>query len=152
MLNSQIIEQIKNAITIELEKNGFCPVEINNFYQGNTLFLRIIVDRGDGGITLDECAHLNNDIGRILDEKNLIQGKYILEVSSPGLDRPLKTKNDFSRCINRRVKFFLSEAINGKIEIDGIIKEPRGEGVSIDTENGIILIPFSKINKAKQII
>lgn len=152
MLNSQIIEQIKNGISLDLEKNGFCLVEISNFYQGNTLFLRIIVDRHDGGITLDECAHLNNDIGRILDEKNLIQGKYILEVSSPGLNRPLKTKNDFFRCINRRVKFFLSEAINGKIEIEGVIKESQEEGVSIETDKDIVLIPFSKINKAKQII
>jgi ribosome maturation factor RimP len=147
----EIIE-LENFFKEYLRSERLDLVEFIYRYEGRNLILRLLIDKPEGGIILDECAELNNKIGRILDEKNLIQDNYILEVSSPGLDRPLKTRNDFSRCINRQVKFFLSETINGKIEIDGIIKEVQEEAVSVDSQNGIILIAFSKINKAKQII
>ncbi len=152
MSREEIIIELENFFKDYLRTQGLDLVEFIYRYEGRNLVLRLLVDKPEGGIILDECAELNNQISRILDEKNLIQDRYILEVFSPGLDRPLKTKNDFSRCINRRVKFFLSEAINGKIEIDGVIKESQGEGVSIETGGGVVLIPFSKINKAKQII
>ncbi len=151
MRREEIIE-LENFFKEYLRSERLDLVEFIYRYEGRNLILRLLIDKPEGGIILDECAELNNKIGRILDEKNLIQDNYILEVSSPGLDRPLKTRNDFSRCINRQVKFFLSETINGKIEIDGIIKEVQEEAVSVDSQNGIILIAFSKINKAKQII
>jgi len=148
----EIITELENFLNDYLRTQGLDLVEFIYRYEGRSLILRLLVDKPEGGITIDECAELNKKISGILDEKNLIQDRYILEIFSPGLDRPLKTKNDFSRCINKRVKFFLSEAINGRIEIDGIIKESQGEGVSVETENGLILIPFSRINRAKQII
>lgn len=76
-------------------------VDIIYRYEGRGLVLRVLVDKPEGGITLDECAGLNNEISRILDEKDMLQQRYILEVSSPGLDRPLNSKNDFLRCINK---------------------------------------------------
>ncbi len=78
--------------------------------------------------------------------------KYILEVSSPGLDRPLKTKSDFLRCINRKAKFFLLESIKGKIELDGIITKVEDDSVYIDIDGDIIEIPLVKVNKAKQLL
>lgn len=152
MLNSEIIDKIKLLITSVLEKSQFCLVEINQFYQGNTLFLRILVDRPQGGITLEECAQLNNQISNILDEKDILQTRYALEVSSPGLDRWLKTKSDFSRCINKRVRFFLNEAISGKIEWQGLISKVEDDVVYVDTDDKIIEIPLLKIIKAKQAI
>lgn len=152
MSREERIIELENFFKDYLRTQGLDFVELIYRYEGRNLVLRLLVDKPEGGIILDECAELNNQISRILDEKNLIQDRYILEVFSPGLDRPLKTKNDFSRCINRRVKFFLSEAINGKIEIDGVIKEPQEQGVSIETGGGEVQIPFSKINKAKQIL
>jgi len=148
----EIITELENFLNDYLRTQGLDLVEFIYRYEGRNLILRLLVDKPEGGITIDECAELNKKISGILDEKNLIQDRYTLEISSPGLDRPLKTKNDFSRCINKRVKFFLSEAINGRIEIGGIIKESQCEGVSIETGNGLILIPFSRINRAKQII
>jgi ribosome maturation factor RimP len=101
---------------------------------------------------MDECARLNREIGSLLDEKEIIQSRYVLEVSSPGLDRPLKTKEDFTRFINREVRFFLNDYINQKLEWDGLIDRVGQESLFIKVKSDIIEIPFLKINKAKLII
>jgi ribosome maturation factor RimP len=87
----------------------------------------------------------------MLDENEFIDNRYILEVSSPGLDRPLVTKNDFLRCLKKRVRFFLTEPINGKPEWEGAILKADDEAVYVDIGEELV-IPLSKINKAKQII
>jgi ribosome maturation factor RimP len=152
MQDPQLIDQIKEAIAPEFQRKGICLVEINKSYQGRILFLRFIVDKTGSAVTLGECASLNRQIGMILDERNLIEDRYILEVCSPGLDRPLKTKDDFTRCQGRRVKFFLIQPINGKIEIDGLITEVSEDGVKADTAQAVLTIPFSQIQQAKQLI
>jgi ribosome maturation factor RimP len=111
-----------------------------------------LADRPQGGINLEECARLNNEICRIFDEKDILQARYILEVSSPGLDRPLKIKSDFERCINRKARFFLSEPINSKMELKGIITKVEDDAVYIDIEGETAEIPLIKLTKAKQII
>ena len=121
-------------------------------YEGRNLFLRILVDRPSGGITIDECASLNRDISGLLEEKNILDRRYILEVSSPGLDRPLKTKNDFLRCINRKVRFFLAEPKDGKLEMEGVIHSVNDELVCIEREGLIIPLALDIINKAVQVI
>jgi len=125
-------------------------VELIYRYEGRDLFLRVLVDKFEGGITLDECARLNRELGNILDEKNILENRFILEVSSPGLDRNLKTENDFKRSINKRVRFFLNDYINGKLEWEGIVNKVEGPVVFVDTGNGLIELPLVKINKAKR--
>jgi len=127
-------------------------VEVIHRYEGRDLVLRVLVDKPEGGISIGECAGLNRQISGLLDEKNILQEKYILEVSSPGLDRELKTEKDFSRCLDKKVKFFLSELINGKLEWDGIITGAGAGIIYINTPAGAIRLPLAKINKAKRII
>jgi ribosome maturation factor RimP len=147
-----IISELRSFIQGFLETKNIDLVDLIYRHEGRDLVLRILVDRPDGGITLDDCTCLNADIGRILDEKNIIQERYILEVASPGLDRPLKTKSDFCRCITRITRFFLSEAINGKIELTGIIERVGDASVYVVVMGEKVEIPFLKIRKAKQII
>ncbi|MDO8661970.1 MAG: ribosome maturation factor RimP [Candidatus Omnitrophota bacterium] len=127
-------------------------IEVIHRYEGRDLFLRILVDKPEGGISLGECALLNRELGDILDEKNILEQRYILEVSSPGLDRPLKTEADFIRFLNKKAKFFLSEVINGKLEWDGVINKVNEGKVYVNTGEVILEIPLGKINKAKLII
>ncbi len=89
-----IIAELNSIIADYLKIQGLDLVEIICRYEGRDLVLRIFVDRPQGGITLAECAQLNKYVSNILDEKDILQSRYILEVSSPGLERPLKTKND----------------------------------------------------------
>jgi ribosome maturation factor RimP len=147
-----LIDELSAIIGDFLKQQNLDLVELIYRYEGRDLVLRILVDKPEGGITLDECAYLNNEISAILDEKDLLQQRYILEVSSPGLDRPLKSKNDFLRCINKRVKVFLNEPIKAKLELEGIITEVKDHSVYIDISAETIEVPLSKITKAKQVI
>lgn len=147
-----VINELSNIISDYLKSQGFDLVDFIYRYEGRDLFLRILVDKSQGGISLHECGQLNNEISQVLDERDILQERYILEVSSPGLDRPLKQKSDFLRCINRKVKIFLNESINGKMEIEGVITKVEDDIVYIEVKREVIAIPLSKINKTKQII
>lgn len=146
------MDELNRIITDYLKNQGLDLVDLLCRYEGRDLFLRILVDRLEGGISLDECASLNNEISRILDEQDILKEGYILEVSSPGLDRPLKNKNDFLRCLNRKAIFFLLEPVKGKIELEGTISKVTDDSVYVNIGADIVEIPLIKINKAKQTV
>jgi len=145
-------EEIKKVIMPVLEGQGLDLVELH-FIQGRIgSIVRLMTDRPCGGITVGDCAYMNRKIGEALEASGLIKDNYNLEVFSPGLDRPLKVKSDFSRCINKQVKFFLREAIHGKIEIQGGIEKVGEETVSVKVGDDILDLPLSNISMAKQVI
>jgi ribosome maturation factor RimP len=147
-----VIGGLKNIIGDYLQARNMDLVDFIYRYEGKDLVLRILADNPEGGISLGECACLNRDISRLLDEQDIIQERYTLEVSSPGLDRPLKTKSDFLRCSNKKVKFFFSEPVNGKFELEGIINKAGDDTVFIDIANQTVEAPLAKIRKAKQVL
>jgi len=149
---SEISEELKKIIQPALEEDGFELVELIFAQSRFGSALALLVDRIGGGINLGDCTILNRKIGELLDVSGLIQEGYSLEVSSPGIDRPLKTKNDFLRCAGKSAKFFLREAINGKIELNAKVCQADDKVVRVETRQGIWEIPLSNINKAKQII
>jgi ribosome maturation factor RimP len=152
MVSDIIIGELNSLLKDYLISLNFILVDIICRYEGNGLVLRVLVDKSNSGINLDECAMLNREIGVLLDEKDIIKEKYILEVASPGLDRPLRTRDDFLRLLNKPAKFFLNEVINGKLEWDGSIDRVDQNSVFIMAKEGIIELPIIKINKAKLII
>ena len=151
MDHNPIEAAVESLIKEFLSAQALDFVELSFRREGRNLVLRLLVDRPEGGITMGECTEVNRRLGEILEEKNLISDRYILEVNSPGLDRPLKTRKDFSRCVNRQVKFFLAEPINGKIETEGLIQEVFDDGVDVLSSAGITRIPYAAIHKAKQL-
>ncbi len=151
MENKELILELENLIRDFLGAQSLDLVEFSCHHAGPNMVLRLLVDRPEGGITVGECSKANRRIGEFLEEKDIIRENYILEVNSPGLDRPLKSKRDFSRCLGHKVKFFLIEPINGKIEMDGAVSQVSEEGVMIEAAGSDCFIAFSKIRKAKQI-
>lgn len=145
------VAQLKSLVSEYLTIQNLELVDFIYRYEGRDLVLRILVDKPDGGITLDECVYLNTELSRILDERDIIKEKFILEVSSPGLDRPLKTKSDFLRCKNKNVRFIFSEKINGKGEFVATINTATEDSVSVSLAGEETIIPFSKLIKATQI-
>ena len=152
MDNQELIEQLGYIIEDYLKARGLELIDLILRCEGRDLFLRILTDRPNGGITLDECSSVNIDLSRILDEKDIVRQNHILEVSSPGIDRPLKSRSDFLRRLGRKAVFFLAEPIRGKIQWEGFIKEVGGNAVFVDINTQVIEIPFQIINKAKQIL
>ncbi|MCX5709954.1 MAG: ribosome maturation factor RimP [Candidatus Omnitrophica bacterium] len=149
MDNQVLAGQLKELLEGYLQSRNLELIDLVLRNEGSGLVLRVLADRPEGGINLDECGALNREIGILLDEKNIIESSYILEVSSPGLDRPLKTKKDFSRASGKKVKFFLNDLVDGKLEWDGIITGVNSESVFINSGISALEIPLSKIVKAK---
>jgi ribosome maturation factor RimP len=144
--------EVEKIIKDLIESRKLDFIEVKMHTEGRNTVLRVFVDKPEGGICLGECSDLNRTLGVLLEEKNIFEGSYILEVSSPGLDRPLKTAGDFGRNLGKSVKFFLNEPINGKIEWDGVVKEIKPDCVNIDTGSVLLEIGLTKINKAKLLI
>ncbi len=152
MENKELLAGLEELLKNFLSARGYELVEMSSGYQGQDLVLRLAVDKPDGGITVGELGKANRGIRELLEEKGLTGESFTVEVNSPGLDRPLKSKADFRRCAGRQVKFFLIQPINGKIEIDGVILGVTEDGVQAKTSAGDCFIPLSRINKAKQIL
>ena len=150
-------ESLKQEISLLVKDlfaaQGFVLVDFIFSRVGSGLLLGLFVDKSEGNISLGECSLLNRSIRQILDEKNLFSGdQYTLEVSSPGLDRPLKTKEDFMRCLNKQAVFFLNDLVDGKCEWNGLIGRVNETAVFIDRAGEALEIPLIKINKAKLIV
>jgi ribosome maturation factor RimP len=147
-----IIEELRALIQDCLRGKNFEFIDLIFRQEGGGLFLRVVTDRPEGGITLEECARLNKEIGFLLEEKDILQQRYILEVSSPGLDRPVMTGNDFRRCLNRRVRVFLTEAVEGRWEWEGVLVKMEEDSLRLETGPGEIVLPLSKVARAKQVV
>jgi ribosome maturation factor RimP len=149
METDKILESLKAEIRPLLDELRAEIVEISLKKRGNNLVLRLLVDK-EGGINVDECALINQRLGDILEEKPLINEKYLLEVSSPGVDRLLKTRRDFERVAGEEVEIWLLEPVQEMNFLDGIVKEAADESVIIESRKGQeICLPYSKINKAR---
>jgi len=145
-------EELKKVIIPALEEENIELVELNFVRRHGSVSLRLLIDIREGGICIGDCARINSKLGNILDTHNLIEERYVLEVSSPGLDRPLKTKNDFLRCLNKEVKIFLKEPINGKIEFQGAVTGAQEDCVVIDSAGQVLRIALTNITKGKQVL
>lgn len=116
--------------------------------EGNTWYLRIFIDK-EKGVDLDDCARASAALSRILDAKDLIPQAYLLEVSSPGLERPLKTRQDYFRYQGKLVSIETSRAIQGFTQFTGILADvDDDQGVELTWEKNRITIPWPAIKKA----
>ncbi len=145
-----MLDRIKEIIEPILQEEDIELVELSYRKEAGRQVLRILVDK-DGGITLSDCVELNEKINGALDESDVITDSYILEVDSPGIDRPFKIKRDYERARGRIVRVTLKEAILDKKEYIGRLEEILEDSIKIDTgKKGVLEIPFANITRARQ--
>ena len=116
-----------------LEANHFELVDVEYVKEGGSWYLRAYIDK-PGGITVDDCEIVNRGLGDLLDEHDFIEESYILEVSSPGLGRPLKKERDFARSLGEEVEIRTYRMVNKQKEFRGILKAYDKDTVTIETE------------------
>ena len=104
-----------------LEENHFELVDVEYVKEGGSWYLRAYIDK-PGGITVDDCEIVNRALGDLLDEEDFIEDSYILEISSPGLGRPLKKERDFARSLGEEVEIRTYRMVNKQKEFRGILK------------------------------
>lgn len=132
----QKTEEILNPI---VEEYGFELVDVEYVKEGSTWYLRAYIDK-PGGICIDDCEAVSRRLSDILDEKDYIDDAYILEVSSPGLGRPLRKEKDFKRSLGEEVEIRTYRMIEKQKEFTGTLKEYDENTVTIEEEGGNVRI------------
>ena len=117
-----------------MKENNFELVDVEYIKEAGNWYLRAYRDK-EGGITVDDCEIISRRLGDWLDEKDFIADSYILEVSSPGLGRPLKKDKDFERSIGKDVDIRLYKAVNKQKDFNGTLKSYDKETVTITQED-----------------
>lgn len=123
-------KEIETLLTPLVEQEGAEIVDLQWRREGHQWVLRLFLDKPEG-ISLDDCAHFSDRVGAFLDEKDAIEQSYVLEISSPGLDRVIKKDKDFERFAGRPVKLRLKIAENGQRRFAGVLQGLRGDKVAV---------------------
>jgi len=131
-----------------LEELGLELVEVQYRREQSGWVLRLIIDKQDG-VNLEDCAAVSREISQLLDIEDFIEQAYNLEVSSPGLDRPLKSMADFKRFTGRMAKIKTIEPIGGEVVFIGKIQQTEGEMIILEMGRREVTIPFSQVSKAR---
>ena len=145
--NQQIVEKIEKIVAPILDEMNLSLVDVEYMQDGGYWYVRIYVENLNGEITLEDCATISGKIDEDIDK--LIEQRFFLEVSSPGIERPLKKIEDFIRFKGEKVKISLKHKIEENKNFEGIIVECQEDIISLEiTEDNILKIPFSEIRKA----
>ena len=115
--------------------NGFELVDVEYVKEGSNWYLRAYIDK-PGGITIDDCELVSRAFSQELDREDFIEDSYIMEVSSPGLLRPLKKDKDFERNLGKAVELKTFRMIDRQKDFTGILKAYGKESITIETEDG----------------
>lgn len=118
-----------------IDQFGFELVDVEYVKEAGNWYLRFYIDK-EGGITVDDCEVISRVLSDWLDKEDFIEDSYILEVSSPGLGRPLKKDKDFERSLGEQVEIRLYKARNKQKEFEGALKSYDKDTVTIETEDG----------------
>lgn len=143
---NDLTERVRSLAEPVLARHGAELVDVQ-VKRGRTQLVRVVADQ-PGGITLDVCAQVSEELSRMLDVDDPIQGRYTLEVTSPGLDRPLRTEEDFRKNAGRKVKVVLK---SGRHE-EGTVEETRSDRVRLTGTKGTVEVPYADIAKATLVL
>lgn len=135
MTKKEIYEQKTEEILLPIvQEHAFDLVDVEYVKEGGSWYLRAYIDK-EGGIAIDDCEVVSRALSEILDQKDFIEDAYILEVSSPGLGRPLKKEKDFVRSMGEEVEIRTYRAFNKQKEFVGILCAYDKESVTIELED-----------------
>lgn len=144
---------VSDLITPALEDLGFDVVRVQlSGGRGVKLKLQVLAERPDGSMTVADCAKASRTVSTLLDVEDPIGKAYLLEVASPGIDRPLTRLKDFSRWAGFEARVELIAPREGQRRFSGPLVGVEGQEVVIDTQEGRKHLPFAEIAKAKLIM
>ncbi len=146
MDNNLIVQKAEGIIGPHVEKMGLELVDIEYLQDGAYMYLRVYVEKLNDEISLDECANLSHAIEEEVDQ--LIKDKFFLEVSSPGLERPLKKEKDFERFVGSKIKVLLKHKIEDSRNITGVLKNFEDSNITLEIEEKELVIPYTEVKKA----
>jgi len=139
----ELSEPVVSAAGLELVDVQYRP-------EGGRLVLRLLIDRTGGRVTLDELARVSRELGDVLDAHDAVTGRYHLECSSPGVDRPLVRPEHFRRAIGQRVHVRTHEALAGRRQFHGVLDAVADDAITVrDPDAGVVSIGLASIDRAR---
>lgn len=148
-MDKSVEEKVHALATRMAEECGFEVVDMQLWAKGKRTLLRVFIDK-EGGITLDNCETFSRRFEALLDVEDPITGPYTLEVSSPGLDRPLKKSEDFKKNFGKLVRIITKEKINNQSFFVGRLEgiDDQSLRLSLTDGKGELEIPVSIVSRA----
>jgi ribosome maturation factor RimP len=143
----ELARQVESLIREFVEGQGFELVHVEYLRTGASSLLRVYVDK-PGGVTVDDCAWVSRQIGVILDVEDLISDEYLLEVSSPGVERPLFREEDFERCTGEKIRLKTVRQIENRRNFKGRLLELVDGVLKLDCQGQVFAIPLKDVKKA----
>jgi len=147
MVPKEIVKRVRTMIDPILFQEGLELADIEYRRESKGWVLRLYLDK-EGGVTLDDCTRVSQEVGRNLDIEDLIQAPYTLEVSSPGLTRSLKTEKDFIKYCYHWVKVKTFDPIENRRSFKGKLLGVSENKIEIESDGGIFQIPLNNVAKA----
>jgi ribosome maturation factor RimP len=151
-MSQKITELTTELVTPIVEKLGLELVDVEFVKEGKNWFLRVFID-SPTGIDIEECGTVSEQLSEKLDELDPIEQPYFLEVSSPGVERPLKKPEDVKNAVGKNVNIKLYEPINGEKVYEGLLKDFDGETllleIKVKTQVKKVELPYQKVANAR---
>jgi len=145
------LEKVQALIEPVAEDLGYQIVRVR-MVGGPRQTLQIMAERKDGGMDVSDCTKLSREISAIMDVEDPISGEYLLEVSSPGIDRPLTRLSDFDRFKGFEVKVELVAEAEGQRRFKGVLLGTEDDVVKMKTDEGEMSFPFTSIYRSKLVL
>ena len=146
------VEIIERMIAPSLESMGFRLVRVS-FGGGSRPVLQIMAEPSNGsGMTVEHCADISRAVSALLDVEDPIKLAYVLEVTSPGIDRPLITRDDFRKYAGFDAKFESERLIDGRKRFRGVIGIDDQDRVTVTDDKGTTAVPLTEVRKAKLLL
>lgn len=144
----QVSEKLRNIVRPAVEALGYELVGIEHHRQPGSDLLRIYIDQ-ESGVTVDDCQRVSEQVSAVLDVEDPIRGHYMLEVSSPGLDRPLFEAAHYERFAGHRVRVRLGMALEGRRNFTGKLCGIDGRTVVLEVDDQVVRLPLDNIEQAR---
>ena len=141
-------EQIEQGVEPLIKEVGYELVDVEVKGGARNPIVRIFIDK-EKGVSVEDCALISKKVSDYLDTEDLIQSRYTLEVSSPGLDRPLTKENDFNRRKGEKIKLFTKDSQDKRNGLQGRIADYKENSLYLETDSETVSIPAEIILKAQ---
>lgn len=142
-----VAKEIADLVEPILEGIGFELVEVEYLSERGRWILRLYVDK-EGGVSVDDCARVSREVGDVIDVKDIIRHGHVLEVSSPGLHRPLRKEKDFLGAVGKKVKLMTAEPMEGRRNFKGRLRAFHEGTLTLETEEGVKDLLLENVERA----
>ena len=142
-----VAKRVADLVEPILDEMGFELVDVEYLSNYGKWVFRLYIDK-EAGVTIDDCVRVSREIGDLIDIKEAVTHEYTLEVSSPGVDRPLRKEKDFVGAVGKKVKVRMIAPMDGRRSFTGYLKDFEDGTVYIEMDGAPVALPWAEVDKA----